>query len=253
MRVVLLCALLAVFTCECFARTSQTGRVYPYTIKDQLKCQLYLDPNTFERPVRVRLVPDRDDVIWKPEDIQVFHPAGQIDTQLLLNFLGDRYNDSLTRPVQPSPVFVSRSAFASIFTAPLPEFDDRVALPVTPNDNFFDPGTGALIPGVLDSLKDWFRSAGLGTGGCNDNTMFMWSKLPDFYFPDFFLSGFCTNDTCGVPEEAGHTCTPDTANIVYVGALRWDCCFNLVDGWYLRECGWRDVDIPIIRGCRCSC
>ena len=253
MRVSLLCALLAAFTCECFARTSKTGRLYPYVITDQLRCQTYRDPNVFEQPLRIRLVADRDDVVWKPEDIKVFHPAGQIDVKLLLRFLGDRYNESLTRPVQPASVFVSRSAFASIFTDPLPEFNDSVPLPVSPNPEFYDRATGQPIPGVIENLKQWFRDNGLGTAGCNQRTMFMWSKLPAFYFPDFFLSGFCTNDTCGVPEEAGHSCTPDTVNVVLVGALRWDCCFNLVDGWYLRECGWRDVEIPIVRGCRCSC
>lgn len=234
------------------AETGDTNQ--PNLITDRLECQSFLDSGRIEGAIRIALVSDLDDVVWKPEPIVVDPPDGQEDVTLLLEYLGDRYNSTLTRPTLPTgEIVLTRADFQALFANPIPgPSGDRIGLPTRPNDDFYDDD-GNVIQSAVNELRQFLTDNDLGSGGCSRDMMFMWSQLPEYYFPDFFLSGFCRNGTCAIPEEAGHRCTPDTGSVEYVGGLRWDCCYNLVDGWYLRKCGWRDVEIPIVRNCLCSC
>jgi hypothetical protein len=139
--------------------------------------------------------------------------------------------------------------------------------PSQPDPSDFRPPNGntftTSIPSVLLSGDD--------TAGFNATVVRAWAEsrlgcslegrwvaLSNNFFPHHIFTGTCapvSGNTCGLGGEVA--CHPDLSiNPRLESALTWDCCYvhsPFRDPGYTLECGWRRVNIPIVRGCRCGC
>ena len=220
-----------------------TRRTPPFSLNRIVACGLDAEDEKPSVVPFIKIEPNELDEVWLPESIAVDPPRGIIHYQLLeeeyMKLYGMGFNSSLSAVVIPPgemgaiPYKLSRTPNAA------PLFDPR----------FEVPGFETFV----DNAAEFARLNGLGR--CDDEIEFTWVKLPDYYYPPFVLSGRCTSTTpsCAFPPDAGYKCTPDTEDMQFVDVLRWDCCYVMIDRWWMRRCGWRHVRVPTIIHCTCDC
>ena len=181
-----------------------------------------------EKPSKVRIipiVPNAPDQFWHPEPVLQVPPTGDINYQALeeqyTKLYGVSFNSTLTAVVPPANVQYSRETI----------------MPTPPIEQFKQD---------LISLNNLLR--------CDLDIVLEWMKLPEYYYPPYVVAGRCSgSQRCGYPPDAGYRCLPDTVNTLLVDVIRWECCYVLIDRWWMRHCGWRHVQIQSIIHCSCSC
>lgn len=190
-------------------------------------------------------VPSAPDQFWRPPPIFVKGPIGHIFYKRLeeeyTKLYGVPFNSTLTTFDPQSDVQYSREPISTELL-----IDSRLA-----NRNVTNPD--AIITTYGDAARELVRLNNLLN--CDMDMVLGWMKLPEYYHPPYIVSGRCVTppQTCGYPPDAGYKCQPDTVNTLLVDVIRWDCCYVMIDRWWMRHCGWRHVKVHSIIHCSCSC
>lgn len=222
-----------------------TRRRPPFALNKIVACGLDADDEKPSIVPIIRIAPNDLDKAWLPEPIAVDPPRGNIHyhelEQEYMDLYGIPFNSSLTTVVIPPDEMGGIEYKLSRTTDLDPPFNPELDR----SSPFFAP--------FIQSVEMFAEQNRLGR--CDEDIEFMWVKLPNFYFPPFVLTGRCSSSTrsCAFPPDAGYKCTPNTENIQLVDVLRWDCCYVMIDRWWMRRCGWRHVQVPTIIHCNCKC
>lgn len=195
-----------------------------------------------EKPSDVRIipiVPNAPDQFWRPESVSEIPPTGHIEYKYLeeqyMNLYGVSFNSTFTAVVPPDDVQYSREPIMS------EQLIDEDLLNRT-----VDGTTYGQVARDLVGLNNLLR--------CDLDIVLEWMKLPEYYYPPYVVAGRCVMpQPCGYPPDAGYLCLPDTVNTLLVDVIRWECCYVMIDRWWMRHCGWRHVKVESIIHCACSC
>lgn len=218
-----------------------TRRRPPFTLNNLVACGKDADDGKPSVVPTIPIVPTDLDKFWLPRRINVDPPRGNVDYKMLEDEYVKRYgmsfNSSLSAVVVPP-------GEDGVISYKLSRTIKRPALVRGPNAN---------DPNFFNSSIIFANLNGLGI--CDSEIVFEWVQLPEYYFPGYVLTGRCTSTTpsCAFPPDTGKRCAPDAEDTQLVDVLSWDCCYALVDKWWIRRCGWRHVRVPTIIHCACKC
>ena len=220
-----------------------TRRRPPFILNNLVACGKDADDDKPSVVPTIPIAPTDLDKFWLPQSIAVDPPRGNINYQLLeaeyMKRYGIPFNSSLSAVVIPPGE--EGSIDYKLTRRPVPV----VLYPDSPPIN--------QDPDLQAQATEFARLNNLGR--CDETITFEWVRLPDYYFPPFALTGRCVPATpsCAFPPDAGYQCSPNVRDTQLLDVLRWDCCYALVDKWWMRRCGWRHVRVPTIIHCACEC
>ena len=218
-----------------------TRRRLPFNANKIVTCGLdAVDEKPSDVPI-IPIVANAPDQFWPPESISVRPPTGSIYYKELEEQYMDLYGVS----------------FNSTFTAVVPPPDIQFTREPIMSEQLID---GELINRTTDDLTRTYGQVAQelvrlnNLLRCDLDIVLEWMKLPDYYYPPYVVAGRCVSpQPCGYPPDAGYRCQPDTRNTLLVDVIRWDCCYVMIDRWWMRHCGWRHVQIESIIHCSCRC
>ena len=221
-----------------------TRRRPPFNLNGLVGCGFDPDDSKPSVVPIVPLVPNEPDQFWLPQKIAVLPPRGIVYYKELEDIYMDLYGISIN----------------SNLTTVVPPEDRSVPFARTPRRPILvDPNqrerliSDFPIEVTAEEAAQMLATANM-LARCDENMMFEWVKLPDYYYPPYALAGRCSDaQRCAIPASAGFRCAPDTQNVQLVDILRWDCCYAMIDKWWMRRCGWRHVQFPTIIHCTCKC